>query len=197
LTRFIQGEKLETLGGNRRGDEQMRRLLISALVIAAVVAIAPMTASGAKPEHAFHTESFTDPDFCGTGASVDGFFESIFTASERNGVGKAEHQGSTTFTYGDASVVVSFAGQFTDTIVAVGEGGVETHQLISKGITEKIQVPNGPVLSLDAGVIVELVTVQDGNILNDQIVSTNGPHPESASGHSLFCEVVPQALGIT
>jgi len=45
--------------------------------------------------------------------------------------------------------------------------------------------------------MVELVTVQDGNVLNDQIVSTNGPHPEAASGFSLFCDVVPQALGIT
>jgi len=169
---------------------------MSALAIAAVVAVAPVAASGAMPEHAFHSESFTDPDFCGTGASVDGFFESIFTASERDGVIKTEHQGSVTFTYGDASVVMSFAGQFTDTIVATEEGGVEIHQLISKGITEKLQLPNGPVLSLDAGVIVELMTVQDGNVLNDQIVSTNGPHPEAASGGGLFCDVVPQALGI-
>src|SRR6266568_9118803 len=100
----------------------MRRFLMSALAIAAVVAVAPVAASGAMPEHAFHSESFTDPDFCGTGASVDGFFESIFTASERDGVIKTEHQGSVTFTYGDASVVMSFAGQFTDTIVAREEG---------------------------------------------------------------------------
>jgi hypothetical protein len=46
-------------------------------------------------------------------------------------------------------------------------------------------------------VLVELVTVQDGNILSDQIVSMNGPHPGAASGGSLFCEIVPQALGIT
>jgi hypothetical protein len=173
----------------------MRRSLISAFVIAVMAAVVPIAASGAKPEHAFHSESFTDPDFCGTGASVDGFFESIFSANLSTG--QAEHQGSVTFTYGDASVVVSFAGQFTDTIVSTEAGGVETHQLVSKGITEKIQVPNGPVLSLDAGVIVELVTVQDGNILNDQIVSTSGPHPEAASGGSLFCQIVPGALGIT
>ena len=181
-------------------NQEMGRLLISALAIAVVVAaaaVAPMIASGAKPEHAFHSESSTDPDFCGTGASVDVFFESIFTASDRNGVIKTEHQGSFTYTYGDTSVVVSFAGQFIDTIVATGTGGEETHQLISKGITEKIQVPNGPVLSLDAGVIVELVTVQDGNVISDQIVSTNGQHPEAASGGSLFCEVLPRALGIT
>jgi hypothetical protein len=175
----------------------MRRILISALVIAAVAVIAPMAASGAKPEHAFHTESFTDPDFCGTGASVDGLFESIFTASERNGVIKTEHQGSVTFTYGDASVVDSFAGQFTDTIVATEEGGVEIHRLVSKGITEKIQLPHGPVLLLDRGVLVELVTVQDGNVLDAQIVSMNGPHPDRASDGSLFCQIVPQALGIT
>jgi hypothetical protein len=172
-------------------------VLVSAVTLGMAAAVTPTAASAATPEHAFHSETFTDPDFCGTGASVDGFFESIFTASQRNGVIKTEHQGSVTFTYGGSSVVVSFAGQFTDTIVATAEGGVETHQLVSKGITEKIQSPNGPVLSIDAGVIVELVTVQDGNILNDQIVSTNGPHPEAASGGSLFCEIVPQALGIT
>jgi hypothetical protein len=175
----------------------MRRFLISALVIAAVVAVAPVAASGAKPEHGFHTESSTDPDSCGTGASVDEFFESIFTTSERNGVIKTEHQGSTTFTYGDASVVVSFAGQFTDTIVATEEGGVEIHRLVSKGITEKIQLPHGPVLLLDRGVLVELVTVQDGNVLDAQIVSMNGPHPDRAGHGSLFCQIVPQALGIT
>lgn len=52
-------------------------------------------------------------------------------------------------------------------------------------------------VALDAGVIVDLVTVQDGNVLNDQIVSTNGPHPEAASGGSFFCQVVPEAIGIT
>jgi hypothetical protein len=45
-------------------------------------------------------------------------FESLFNESERDGVFKTEHQGSFTFIYGDASVIVSFAGQFTDTIVA-------------------------------------------------------------------------------
>jgi hypothetical protein len=83
-------------------------------------------------------------------------------------------------------------------------GCLKISALRSRGITEKIQLTNGPVVSLDAGVTVELVTVQNSNILNDQsnilndqIVSTNGPHPEAASGGSLFCEVVPQALGIT
>ena len=45
--------------------------------------------------------------------------------------------------------------------------------------------------------IVVLNTVKDGNILNSQIVSMNGPHPDAASGGSLFCEIIPQALGIT
>jgi hypothetical protein len=89
-----------------------------------------MAASGAT----FHSESSIDPDFCGTGASVDELFEDTLAhVSERDGVGKAEHQGSVTFSYGDASVILSFAGQFTDTIVATEAGGVEIHQLISKG----------------------------------------------------------------
>jgi hypothetical protein len=171
----------------------MRRSLISALAIAVVVAVAPMAASGAT----FHSESFTDPDFCGTGASVDVLIEDTLAhVSERDGVFKIEHQGSVTYTYGDASVILSFAGQFTDTIVATGEGGVEIHQLISKGIPVKIQLANGPVLLIEAGVIVTLVTVQNGNEIDFQIVSMKGPHPLAESGGNLFCEIVPHALGI-
>jgi hypothetical protein len=147
-----------------------------------------MAASGAT----FHSESSIDPDFCGTGASVDELFEDTLAhVSERDGVGKAEHHGSVTFSYGDASVILSFAGQFTDTIVATEAGGVEIHQLISKGITVKIQLANGPVLLIEAGVIVTLVTVQNGNEIDVQIVSMNGPHPLAESGGSLFCEIVP------
>ncbi len=171
------------------------KFLLASIWLAAVVAVAPTLALGAKPEHGYHSESFTETNFCGTGTSVDGFFESIFTASERDGGFKVEHQGSYTFSYGDASVIVSFAGQFTDTIVATGPGGVEIHQLISKGIPVKIQLANGPVLAVDAGVIVALNTVQFGNRVDEQIVSMSGPHPVAVSG--LFCTVVPQALGIT
>lgn len=172
----------------------MRRFLMSALAIGLVVAVAPMAAWGA----AVHSsESFTDPDFCGTGASVDVLVENTLAhLSFRDGVGKAEHQGTVTFTYGDASVILRFAGQFTDTIVATEAGGVEIHQLISKGIPMKVQLANGPVLAIDAGVIVELVTVQNGNEIDHEFVSMNGPHPFAENG-SLFCEIVPQALGIT
>lgn len=119
---------------------------IAAAALVAVAAVTPASATPEPPEHGYHSESFTDPNFCGTGATVEGFFESTFTASERDGVFKIEHHGSTTFSYGDASVIVSFAGQFTDTIVATGAGGVEIHQLISKGILVKIQQPNGQSL---------------------------------------------------
>jgi hypothetical protein len=177
------------------GKDRLMRLLLTLLTVAAAVAVAPIAASGA----AFHSsESFTDPDFCGTGARVDVLVENTLAhLSERDGVGKAEHQGTVTFTYGDASVIVSFAGQFTDTIVATEAGGVEIHLLVGKGIPEKIQLANGPVLLIDAGMIVVLNTVQDGNLLNSQIVGMNGPHPDAASGFSLFCEIIPQALGIT
>ena len=46
-----------------------KKLLVT-IAAAALVAVAPIAASGA----AFHSsESFTDPDFCGTGVSVDVF----------------------------------------------------------------------------------------------------------------------------
>ena len=174
------------------------KFLLASIWLTAVVAAAPTLALGASDRaRGYHSEAFTVPNFCGTGVAVEGFFESIFTASERDGVVKVEHQGSVTFSYGDASVIESFAGQFTHSLVATGEGGVETRRLISKGLPVKIQLANGPVLARDAGIIVQLVIIQDGNEINVQTVSTNGPHPIDASGGSLFCAVVPQALGIT
>ena len=168
------------------------RLLLALLTVAAAVAVAPLAASGAT----FHSESSTDPDFCGTGASVDVLFENTLAhVSERDGVGKAEHRGRVTFSYGDAAVILTFAGQFTDEIVATGENGVEIHQLVGTGIPVKIQLANGPVLLIDAGVIVVLVTVQNGNE-DVEIVSMNGPHPLAESDGSLFCEIIPQALGL-
>ena len=167
------------------------------IAFAAVVAAAPTLALGANDRaRGYHSEAFTDPNFCDTGAAVEGFFESIFTASERDGVFKIEHQGSVTFSYGDASVISSFAGQFTHTLVATGEGGVETRRLISKGLPVKIQLANGPVLARDAGIMVQLVIIQNGTEIDVQTVSTSGPHPIDASGGSLFCAVVPRALGI-
>lgn len=167
------------------------------IAVAAVVGAAPTLALGANERaRGYHSEAFTDPNFCGTGAAVEGFFESIFTASERDGVFKIEHQGSVTYSYGDAAVIASFAGQFTHTLVSTGEDGTETRQLISKGIPMKIQLANGPVLARDAGIIVDLVIIQNGNEIDVQTVSTSGPHPIAASGGSLFCAVVPRALGI-
>ena len=83
------------------------RLLLALLTVAAAVAVAPMAASGAT----FNSESSTDPDFCGTGASVDALLENTLAhLSERDGVGKAEHRGSVTFSYGDASVILTSRG---------------------------------------------------------------------------------------
>ena len=178
-----------------RRRARTRRLVYAIVATALIVAAAPTAAAGSKPVRGTHSEAFTDPDFCGTGVAVDGLFESRFTVSERNGVFRTQHHGSVTLTYGSTSVVVSFAGQFTDTLVT-SDGSVETHRLVSKGVTEKIRLANGRVLSVDAGLIAELVTVEDGIVIDVELVTMHGPHPEAASGGALFCALVPRALGI-
>ena len=172
-----------------------RRLVYAIVATALIVAAAPTAAAGSKPVRGTHSEAFTDPNFCGTGVAVDGLFKSTFAVSERNGVFRTQHHGSVTLTYGSTSVVVSFAGQFTDTLVA-SEGGVETHLLVSKGVTEKIKLANRPVLSIDAGLIAALVTAENGNVVAAELVWMSGPHPEAASGGALFCQLIPSALGI-
>jgi hypothetical protein len=168
-------------------------LLVFALMPATVIA-APAT-----NHHGTDSDTFVDPDFCGTGVSIDGSFTVIFT--DHFGPGDIFHstaRGQTTFTNpstGD-SVVVSFAGLFTDEVVSGDPEGVHTHAFTNKGLPEMIKTPHGAVLLRDAGYITFLTTFDGDEFLNQTVSVNNGPHPDADSDFALFCEVTIAALGI-
>jgi hypothetical protein len=153
---------------------------------------------GAKPIAQFH-DHFTDAfsaEICGipTDANVvvtDNFFlyadESFKDASSVR----------STFTnpVNGKSVVVSSAGQISGRAIVDEEARTITFVTSYKGLPEKIQTANGPVLLRDAGIItfVDTFNLDTGEFISGEII-VKGPHPEAASDFTLFCEVISSAL---
>ena len=104
-----------------------------------------------------------------------------------------------TFTRNGKSLVVAFAGEHTFT--AVGDfSGVVTFTDTFKGLPERIFVPNGPVITRDAGIItfqnvVDFSTNPSGDLISSAVLVNKGPHPEADADFALFCQVFTQVLG--
>jgi hypothetical protein len=182
-----------------------RYLFLLALLVSLVAALAivPGTALGAKPE-IFHThflDTEEDADLCGI--TVDVVAEGVFTDkaffdNEGNIVRfMSTASANVTFTAENGkSVIVQNAGQFTDVEPLIDEeAGTITFVTTFKGLPEKIQTAQGPVLLRDAGVISFLDTfdLETGDFISSDII-IKGPHPEAESDFTLFCEVITGAL---
>jgi hypothetical protein len=64
-----------------------------------------------------------------------------------------------------------------------------------KGLPEMIKLPNGSILSRDAGNVTFLDTEDaDGNFISRTVVDENGPHPDLDSDFAIFCDVIVPAL---
>lgn len=87
-------------------------------------------------------------------------------------------------------------GRFLDAVVAGEEEGTQTFVFTAIGLPEKFQIEGGGVITRDAGRISFLVTVdENGDVVSEEVIS-RGPHPQADSDFELFCQVVPEALGI-
>jgi hypothetical protein len=105
----------------------------------------------------------------------------------------------TTFTnpVNGKSVVTTLAGEISGMAPIVDEAARTITFLTSnKGLPEKIQTGNGPVLLRDAGIITfaDKFDLDTGAFISEQIVANKGPHPEADSDFTLFCEVITPAL---
>lgn len=164
----------------------------------------PATALAAPPGHEHFRDVGTDvdPDFCGTGQTINISFEArvnVWLSPEG-----AEELVRTTFTStqvftnpdtGD-SVTVSSAGMSTEVPISGDPASLHTFLVTTKGLPEKIQTTHGPVLTRDAGLIAILFTFDGDEFISGETVLVKGPHPEAAADFELFCEVMVPALGI-
>jgi hypothetical protein len=175
----------------------------SALVVVGLT-IAPAGALAANPTVMHFTDSgtFTDPDFCGTGETVNGSFSvrgTEFLTPNQPGIDYRNTTVGNTYLTNPANgntIRVHFAGQFTATVVSSDANGF-TELDTNIGAPEVIKTPHGGVLTRDAGYIQFLNTFDsDGNLVSGQVVIDRGPHPEAEQDFELFCNVATSALGL-
>jgi hypothetical protein len=173
------------------------RVLLPALL--AVALILPATAKATGPQHSNFSGTFTDVDLCGisttlTFSGVDNFFP-VFDASGNLIAFKDTHQELDVFTAANGkSIENHFVNPSTATITTNPDGTVTLVQTY-KGLLSQLSTPNGPVLARDAGIIT-FVNLFDssGNLISQTFLVVAGPHPDAASGFTLFCQVVTAAL---
>jgi hypothetical protein len=174
------------------------RVLLAALV--AALAVLPASALGAKPIAQFHdhfTDTFSDV-VCGI--PVDGTAvgtDNFFLYADDSFKDTSSVRVMLTNPVNGKSVIISNAGQVSGPPPIVDEqAGTITFLTNFKGLPEKIQTAQGPVLLRDAGFVqfadtFDLVT---GEPISSEVAFVKGPHPELDSDFALFCEVITGAL---
>jgi hypothetical protein len=185
----------------------MKRVALVAAVVGTTVLAGGLLnvtpALGAPPtiEHFRDVGTDVDPDYCGTGQTVDIAFDIRGTdwTSADGELFRSTAHGAVVFTNpaNGRSVTNSFAGQLTDIITSGDPEGVHTDLITQKGLPEKLKLPHGRVLLRDAGIIAFAITFDGDEFISQEIVLIKGPHPEADSDFELFCEITTEALGIS
>jgi hypothetical protein len=179
------------------------RLAAVAGVVVGVVALAGLPAAIAADQEVNHFRDVgtdTDPNFCGTGKQVDIAFNVRVTEwfAPHQGDYKAVATGKVTLTNpvtGDM-VINRFAGPFWEEIVSGDPDGLHVVEFTNKGLPELFKTPHGGVLTRDAGYIVFRDTFDGDEFIGGEIVINKGPHPQADSDFELFCQIIPEALGL-
>lgn len=176
----------------------LTRILLAAVLAALVV---PVSALAAKPPpvverfHDTFTDTFSD-ELCGipvdgVAVGVDNFVLFADDSFRDNSTLRL------TFTNPEngKSIVISNAGLVSGTAVVDEAAGTVTFVTSFKGLPEKVQTANGPVLLRDAGIaeFTDVFDLETGELISSD-VSIKGPHPDLESDFEAFCEVVVPAL---
>jgi hypothetical protein len=178
----------------------MRRLfVVGALVASVSLALMASSAASAPLVDRFHgTFSDTFPDnICGIdGTSVVNGMDNIQVFAD--GTFKDQFRINQVFTStATGKSVLLFAADQNVFVGPIDNGdGTVTFSSIFKGLPEMIKLPNGRVLSRDAGFVSfnDTFDATTGQFLGETISPENGPHPDLDSGFTLFCDVIVPAL---
>jgi hypothetical protein len=177
-------------------------MLIGIAVASLVLGTAP-AAQAANPDVHRSTDvgGFADPDFCGTGQTVDVSFNVrvVDFLSPNQDVDVARIvQGTFTLTNPETGATVQnrAAGRYTEALVSGDPAGIHTIEYTAPGLNEQLRLQNGRVLSLDAGYLAWRDTFDGDHWLFGGIVVDKGPHPDADSNFVIFCDVISTALGL-
>jgi hypothetical protein len=177
-----------------------RPTFLRALLVALITALAvlPAGALGAKPIERFHdhfTESFSD-EICGIPVDVDLVVtDNFFLYADDSFKDTSSFRATFTNPVNGKSVKISSAGQIRGSAIVDEEAGTVTFVTTFKGLPEKIQTDNGPVLLRDAGIatFIDTFDLETGEFISSDVI-IKGPHPDLESDFALFCEVITEAL---
>jgi hypothetical protein len=180
----------------------MRRCATLALVVFFALPVAGLAGPGKPTFHERETNTFTDPNFCGTGEAVviSDAFKAIVRIGETGGDPeqdlKVTFTSQTTFTAENGNVLTAHsAGLFLNEIIAGLESGPHTHEFVERGVRSQLKVPGGGVLVIDAGSLTHRISFDaNDEVTAFEIVSVHGPHPQFDG--DVFCEVATEALGL-
>jgi hypothetical protein len=195
----------EPIGSARRGSRlrpAVRRLATVASAAVALLAVAgsPAPADSPQGNHFRDVGTDVDPDFCGTGQTVEIAFNVRVNEwlAPHNADFKTVTSGKVVFTNPatGASVINQFAGPTWVTTISGDPEGLHVEQVTVKGLPELVKTPHGGVLIRDAGYITLQNTFDGDEFVSGEILVDKGPHPDAESDFELFCQVVPEALGI-
>jgi hypothetical protein len=170
------------------------KLTLAAAVLLAL-ALGPASALAAGPDHQLIRGTDMDPDFCGTGETVDVSFKGVFNGWDDQAFGHI----SNTWTNPEngASVVDSFSGGGNFVREIDDGGGAHTVVFARVGMPEQLRVLHGPVLAQDVGRVLfyDHFDANDSYLGTDVVVA-GGPHPFLESSTDLFCDLMIEALGL-
>jgi hypothetical protein len=153
----------------------MRKFMAGAFGAAVLLTTCVIPAMAAGPDHETIRGTAVDPDFCGTGQTVNQEFKGTFNGWEED---KAFGHIQTTWTNPANGIAVydSFSGGGKLTFIDDGDGAY-TIVVAREGQPARLQYVNGPLIVQDAGLVIAYDHFDaDGNYLGTDVVVVNGPH---------------------
>ncbi len=176
----------------------MRKLLLAfSLVAVVVVVVFPGVGTAGKPQ-VTKIDQTGQFDLCGVATTTHDVGVDVFSTSGNTFFDR--YNVRTTFTAANGVVIdLHAAGTVTGTLDPVPNGdGTYTNTVTFKGLPEQFKLPNGDMLTRDAGIITFVDTlVPDGlggfTLQSEQLI-VRGPHPEADSGFNLECQILAPIL---
>ena len=154
----------------------MRKFAASAFAAALLIATSVVPAMAIGPDHQTILGTDIDPDFCGTGQTVNVAFKGVFNGWEGD---KAFGHIETTYTNpaNGIGITDSFSGGGKLTFIDDGNGAY-TIALAREGQPARLQYVGGPLIVHDVGLVIFYDHFDaDDNYLGTDIVIVGGPHP--------------------
>jgi hypothetical protein len=178
----------------------MIRAFVIACAAALVATAVAATTAGAAAKTMVFRNTFTDSNPTDSSCGIDG--SSVIKFQDVTQVyadGTAKDEVNFKFVFTSDATGKSF--EISAAVMEQGAGpilnpdGTVTFISTFKGLPQKLKIPNGPILTRDAGnvTITQTYDPTTGDLVSQTISPDDGPHP-SLADPNLFCDVIVSAL---